>query len=641
LNKLPFWGWGLLPMKKLLFLFFINISLFAQHNIIPAPVSFESKSSMFMMDNRTSVDVIDDNADAKKIAELFINTLSTGGQKLAFKKIATPSQQDKVIYFEINKTPNPAIGNEGYVLDVSETSIRFSANQPAGLFYAMQTFRQLLPAQSERKDFGMMFFPIMACKITDYPRFGWRGLMLDVSRNFFTKDEVKLYIDAMARYKFNILHFHLTDDNGWRIEIKSLPKLTSVGAWRVQRIGHFGEREEPKVGEPTPNGGFYTHEDIKELVSYAAERQISIVPEIDVPGHSMAALAAYPELSCKKEPKMVNPGTRFAEWYGNGKFKMNIENTLNPSDEKVYDFLDKVFTEVAVLFPHPYIHVGGDEAYHGYWEADKDCLALMKKNNLKDGHELQSYFMKRVEAIVNKKGKKMIGWDEILEGGISKSATVMSWRGTKGGIEAAKAGNNVVMTPNVFAYIDFTQGDHTVETPIYRDLFLNTAYQFEPVPEGIDTKYILGGQANLWTEQIPTLRHAFYMTYPRAFATSESLWSPKEKKNWDNFVARTESHITRFDAAEWSIAKTIYEPIIKTKKEGDKLMCTITNEISGLDVYYTMDNTFPDKFTAKNDGKTFEIPTGNVTLRAISYRNGQPIGRMLQISREQLLKRAK
>ncbi len=628
-------------MKKLLFLLLINIPLFAQHSIIPAPVSYESKASMFMFDSRTSVDVIDDNVDAKKIAELFVNTLQMNNQKLAFKKVPTPSQQDKVIYFEINKTPNASLGNEGYTVEVNENEVRLSANQPAGLFYAIQTFRQLLTPQFERKDFGMMMSPIMGCKITDYPRFGWRGLMLDVSRHFFTKEEVKQYIDVMARYKFNTMHWHLTDDNGWRIEIKSLPKLTEVGAWRVQRYGHFGERENPKDGEPTTYGGFYTQDDIKEIVRFAADRSITIVPEIDIPGHSMAALAAYPELSCKKEPKKVNPGTAFAEWFGNGKFKMKIENTLNPADEKVYEFLDKVFTEVAALFPNQYIHVGGDECYQGYWEEDKACQALMKKNNLKDGHELQSYFMKRVEAIVNKKGKKMMGWDEILEGGVSKTAAVMAWRGTKGGIEAAKLGNMVVMSPTTYCYIDYTQGDPSIETAIYASLNLKKSYEFEPAPPEVDSKYILGGQANLWSEQIPTIRHAFYMTYPRAFATAESVWSPKENKNWDNFVVRTENHIARFEATETSIAKTLYEPIIKITKDGDKLMCTISSEIGGLDVHYTMDNTIPDKYTTKSDGKTFEIPKGDITLRAISYRNGQPIGRLLVVTNEELIKRSK
>jgi hexosaminidase len=232
----------------------------------------------------------------------------------------------------------------------------------------------------------------------------------------------------------------------------------------------------------------------------------------------MAALAAYPELSTRKEPKTVNPGAKFAEWYGDGKFEMLIENTLNPADEKVYEFLDKVFTEIAALFPGEFIHMGGDECYHGYWEKDVEVQKFMKKHQIKDSHELQSYFVKRTEKIINSKGKKMIGWDEILEGGLAEGAAVMSWRGMKGGIEAAKMGHEVVMSPTTFAYLDYTQGDHSVENPIYADLSLEKAYSFEPVPEGIDAKLILGGQGNLWTEVIPDLQFAFYMTYPRAFA---------------------------------------------------------------------------------------------------------------------------
>lgn len=627
-------------MKKILFLFLLSTQLFAQHNIIPAPVSYESKPDIFMFDGRVGIDVLSEDAEVKRIAQVFVSSMSTQTMKLELKKIANPSQTEKAIYFELNKTPDNSIGNEGYVLEVTPTSIKFSANKPAGLFYAIQTFRQLLPPQAESKEFSMPIYPISCCKIVDYPRFGWRGLMLDVSRHFFTKDEVKQYIDLMSRYKFNTLHWHLTDDEGWRLEIISLPKLTEVGAWRVPRYGKFGDREQPKAGEKATYGGFYTQEDVKEVIKYATERNITIIPEIDVPGHSMAALAAYPELSCKKEPKFVSPGMKFAEWFGNGQFKMLIENTLNPSDEKVYEFLDKVFGEVAMLFPAKYIHVGGDECYHGYWEADKGCQALMKKNNLKDTHALQSYFMKRVEKIVSSKGKKMIGWDEILDGGLADGAAVMSWRGMKGGIEAAKQGHEVVMTPTTYCYIDYTQGDPSIETPIYADLSLKKAYEFEPVPDGVDAKFILGGQANLWTEQIATLRHANYMTYPRAFATIESVWSPKEKKNWSNFTTRVENHFARFDAAELSISKAIYDPIVTTKKEGDKLICTISSDLGGVDFYYTIDNSFPDKFTPKYTAP-IEIPTGDVVLRVVAYQNGRQIGRPLAIPREQLVKRAK
>lgn len=628
-------------MKKLLLLVVLFTGkVFAQNNIIPAPVSYQNSGSMFMLDNRVSIDVRTENAEVQQIAKLFACVISKNNTSLPFKKVETPSSTDKSIVFILNQTPDAKLKDEGYELEVTENSIRLQANKPAGLFNATQTLRQLFPAEMEAKDNMSMGFGIVTgCKITDYPRFAWRGLMLDVSRHFYTKNEVKEYIDMMARYKFNTLHWHLTDDNGWRIEIKSLPKLTEVGAWRVQRYGRFNDRENPKEGEPATYGGFYTQDEIKEIVKFAQDRNVTIVPEVDVPGHSMAALAAYPELACDKAKKYVNPGTAFSEWFADGTFKMLIDNTLNPSDENVYGFLDKVFTEVAALFPNKYIHVGGDECYHGYWEQDPNCQALMKKKNLKDGHELQAYFMKRVAEIVAKKGKKMIGWDEILEGGLADGAAVMSWRGMKGGIEAAKQGHDVVMSPTTFAYLDYTQGDPSVEFPIYASLSLKKTYQFEPVPDGVDEKYILGGQANLWTEQIPTIRHAFYMTYPRAFATSESVWSPKESKNWDSFVGRVESHFHRFDVAEQSICKAIYDPIVKTKKDGDKLLCDLSSDIQGVELYYTTDNTFPDKYTPKFSS-TFEIPTGDVTLKVAAYRNGRPIGRVLSIKRDDLIKRA-
>ena len=633
-------------MKKILFLLLTSLTTLAQNNIIPAPVSYEVSTtggmSMFMLDSRTSIDVTDNNPDAKKIAENFLSSLGfMGGQKPIFKKVEKPTTQDKAIIFTINKTPNNQLGNEGYTLEVTGETIKMTANKPAGLFYAIQTLRQMMPPQTENREFSMGMFPIMGCKITDYPRFGWRGLMLDVSRHFFTKEEVKNYIDLMSRYKLNTLHWHLSDDNGWRIEIKSLPKLTEIGAWRVVRNGGFGNRDDVKEGEPATYGGFYTQEDVKEIVAYANERNVTIVPEIDVPGHSMAVLAAYPELSTKKDLKRyVNPGTNFADWFPNGTFKMKIENTLNPSDEKVYEFLDKVFTEIAPLFPNKYIHMGGDECYHGYWEEDAGCQAFMKKNNLKDVHELQSYFVKRVEKIINKKGKVMIGWDEILEGGLAPNATVMSWRGMKGGIEAAKQKHDVVMSPSTFAYLDYMQGDPSIEKPIYASLSLKKTYSFEPVPDSTDAKYILGGQGNLWTEQVQNYRHALYMTYPRAFAIAEATWSPKEKKDWDGFIARTESRFQRFDVANLKISKAVYDAIVTTKKDGEKLICEMSNDLKGVDIFYTTDDSFPDKFSPKYTSP-IEIPVGPVTLKVITYRNGQPLGRMLSIPRVDLEKRVK
>ena len=611
-------------MKKLL-LIILFLPLFSvSQSIIPIPVNYEQTSDMFMLDNQVSIDVRTENGEVKRMVEQFAQIASRSGTKMKFKSVANPSQQDKVIIFDLNKSPDNQLGEEGYTLEVKNESVQILANKPAGIFNGIQTLRQLLPADYERKDMAMGIGMLMGCKITDYPRFQWRGLMLDVSRHFFTVEEVKEYIDMMARYKFNTLHWHLTDDNGWRIEIKSLPKLTEVGAWRVERFGKFGDRKDPQPDESATYGGFYTQEDIKEIVEYATDRNVSIMPEIDVPGHSMAMLAAYPELSVDGGKRYVNPGTKFAEWYAGGTFKMLIDNTLDPSNEKVYETLDKVFTEVAALFPHEYIHIGGDEAYHGYWEADKVNQKLMKKE---------------VGEIIKSKGKKVMGWDEMLEGGLSDGDAIMSWRGIEGGIEAAKLGHPVVMTPKLFTYLDYTQGDHTVEFPIYSDLSLKTAYSFEPIPEGIDGSLILGGQGNLWTEHIPTIRYAFYMTYPRSFALAETFWSPKEKKDWSSFVSRTEQHFSRFDAYESAISKAIYDPIVKTKKEDGKLVVTITSDLPNIELYYTINNTFPDKYTSKYT-EPIIIPEGDVTLKAVTYRNGRLIGRMLSIPLEELEKRA-
>ena len=544
-------------MKKLILfvLLFALTRVYGQDaaiQLIPQPVEIQQSSGSYLLTNVSSIGF--NNQDGRKIAEMLAQKLNdpTG--------FSIKAQQNNVaeIQFNLNKTPVTQLGKEGYTLVSTPKGVVITANEPAGLFYGMQTLLQLLPKEIESKTAIKMNWTIPAVKITDYPRFGWRGIMLDVSRNFFSKKDVETYIDQISRFKYNTFHWHLSDDNGWRIEIKSLPKLTEVGAWRVPRSGHFGERAKPMPDEKATVGGFYTQDDIKEVIRYAQERNVTIVPEIDIPGHSMAAIAAYPELSCTKDPGIkVNPGSSFSEWYKDGTFKMMIDNSLNPSDEKVYEFLDKVFTEIAALFPNPYIHVGGDECYKGFWAKDAGCQALMKKMNMTRPEELQAYFMKRVEVILKAKGKKLIGWDEILEGGIGPDATVMSWRGIKGGIEAAKMGHYVVMTPTTFAYLDYQQGESTIEPPIYAGLRLQKCYSFEPVPEGVEAKYILGGQGNLWTEQVASLRHAEYMTWPRGWALAEDYWSPKESKNWAGFVQRVEKH---FDSAD--IAGIIYSPAI-------------------------------------------------------------------------------
>lgn len=607
------------------------------HNLIPEPVKISTSKGQFSL--KSSTTILIQQEEARTTAELLAVRLNKAtGWNFTVKK---GSHQPNAISFSLHKNPVEELGKEGYNLEVDANGAKVTANQTGGLFYGMQSILQLLPTEIESNTAVKKDWTIPFVKITDYPRFTWRGIMFDVSRHFFTKDEVKRFIDVMARLKYNTFHWHLTDDNGWRIEIKSLPKLTEVGAWRVPRIGKFNQLDAPKDGEAATDGGFYTQEDIKEVIKYASDRNVTIVPEIDVPGHSMAAIAAYPELSCSKDPKTkVNPGSKFAEWYGNGKFKMLTDNTLNPSDEKVYEFLDKVFTEVAALFPNPYIHVGGDECYKGFWEADANCQALMQKENMKHVEELQGYFMKRVEKILKTKGKKLLGWDEILEGGIAPEATVMSWRGIEGGIEAAKLGHNVVMTPSPYVYIDFMQSDRTLEPPIYATLRLKKCYDFEPIPEGVDSKFILGGQANLWTEGIPTLAYAEYMTYPRCWALSEVYWSPKEKKNWEKFVTKMENHFDRADLAGINYARSAYDAAIKPSMKDGKLIVELEAEIPNLTIHYSIDDTVPSKFSPVCKDP-IQIPEGPITLRVNTYRNGKPIGRMITLSREELVKRSK
>jgi hexosaminidase len=602
--------------------------------LIPQPVEVKESSGFCELTKDLVIGF--DTPDGRPIAEMLARKIHgpTG--------FVVTVQEGKTgdIQLRGNQRAQVQIGNEGYTLDVSVKGVVITANQPAGLFYGSQTLLQLLPGEIESTLPVKTRWLIPAISIVDYPRFTWRGILLDVSRHFFSKEEVKMYIDRMAKFKYNTFHWHLTDDEGWRIEIKAFPKLTGVGAWRVPRAGHFGDRAAPRPGEAATDGGFYTQDDIKEVIAYARERFVTIVPEIDVPGHSMAALAAYPELSCNKDTNTrVNPGAHFAEWYGNGTFKMLIENTLNPSDEKVYAFLEKVFGEVAALFPGPYVHVGGDECYKGYWAQDPGCKVLMKQLNIRHVEDLQGYFMGRVDKILKARGKKLIGWDEILEGGISPDATVMSWRGVAGGIQAAELGHSVVMTPSTHVYLDYNQGEPTVDPPVYANLRVKKSYGFEPVPDGVEARYILGGQANLWTEQIPTLRHAEYMTYPRAWALAEVYWSPKEKRNWDSFARRMEGQFGRSDIAGVNYSRAVYDAIVRTNVRDGVLMVEMETELPDIDVFYTIDDTMPDHRCSRYV-RPVELPGGPVTLRVITCRHGKPVGHLITLQREELEKRA-
>ena len=611
-------------------------------SLIPVPANLTVNAGQFTLPNNIVIEAPDQPALEPVVNDLRVHLAKPTGFSVT---VAKPSRAEATIRLVLNKTAEPTLGGEGYYLSVTPASVVIRANQPAGLFYGVQTFLQLLPAAIESKTIvSAVPWKAPCVTVTDYPRFGWRGLMLDVSRHFFTKQEVKDFIDEMVKYKFNLLHMHLTDDEGWRVEIKGLPNLTKTGAWSAKRVGTFGTFPDPAPDEPRTYGGFYTADDIREIVRYAKDRFVNILPEVDVPGHSLAAIVSYPELSCTPgaDQYHVRSGEKIMNWYGGGRFDAIYDNTLCPANERVYPFLDTVFTTIAALFPFGYIHVGGDECAKNFWEKSDAVKQLMAKEHLKNMEEVQSYFEKRVEKIVESKGKKVIGWDEILEGGLAPNAAVMSWRGIKGGIAAAKMGHQVVMSPTTFFYIDYMQGDASIEPPVYATLRLNTTYSYEPIPDSVDPRLIIGGQANLWTEQVYNTRHMQYMLWPRSLAVAECLWSPKEKKNWDDFETRVEGQFPRMDVEQVKYARSMFDAIVTAKKDytaNDSITVDLSTEVSGLDIYYSFDNSNPDNFYPKYTG-TLAIPKDASWLKVITYRNGQPIGRQLDIPVIDLQRRA-
>jgi hexosaminidase len=626
-------------MKKYFLLFSICMYLISCSNsensdgssaemaIIPLPASMKLNAGHFVINSKTVIYY--KNADLLKNAEYLSSQLAdVTGFSLKIKE-----GFGKGINLLIPDAEEKLLGDEGYNMHINHGTVDIIANTPGGIFYAAQTLLQMLPPPKKLSSLsGKKEWKIRCADIEDMPRFKWRGILLDVSRHFFTTEEVKRLIDQMAMYKFNLLHLHLTDDQGWRIEIKKLPELTKKGAWRVPRTGLWWDRESPKKGEEATYGGFYTHEEIKDLVAYAAEHHVDILPEIEAPGHSLAAIASYPFLSSTGLKYEVNPGSKF---YGID------DNSLCAGKESTFEFLNTVFTEVAELFPFEYIHIGGDECYKGFWKKCPDCQKVMRDNGLKDENELQSYFIRRLETMLEEKGKKLIGWDEILEGGLAPKATVMSWRGMEGGIAAAKENHHVVMSPNSYAYLDLYQGDPAIEPPTYSMLRFSKVYEFEPVPEGIDPEYILGGQGNLWTESVPTFRHAEYMLWPRSFALSEILWSPKEARDWTDFVSRTEAHLDRLSHYDINYALSFYDPIITPLRNSQgEMEIELDTEIEGLDIYYSFNNTYPDHHSPLYKmSEKLAIPKDADTFRVITYREGKPAGRLITVPLDDLKKR--
>jgi hexosaminidase len=620
-------------MKKITLLvagLFRLVCVFSQDSIsiIPEPVKLIKSQGHFILPSVVRISA-DENPELKTALADLNDRLSipTGYQ------VDMTNSGSAVIRINLNKTTNAELGNEGYQLSVTPKKVTITANKPAGIFYGVQSFLQLLPPEIEMntRTTGITW-SVPCVSITDYPRFGWRGLMLDVSRHFFTKEEVKKYMDQMARYKYNVLHLHLSDDQGWRIEIKSLPQLTSVGAWRVKRSGLWYEFLPALANEKASDGGFYTQEDMREMIRYAKDRNITILPEIDVPAHSLALIASFQNLSCTQLPYSVNAGFRSP---------VRDDNALCIGNDSVFTVLDKIFTELAALFPCEYIHVGGDEAYKGFWADCPKCQKRMKDENLKNVDELQSYFVKRMEAMLKSKGKKLIGWDEIMQGGLAPEATVMSWRGMKGGIDAAKTNHHVVMTPWDYCYLDLYQGETSVEPPTYGICRLTDSYTYDPVPDSVDEKLILGGQGNLWTERVPNFRHVEYMTWPRGLALAEVYWSPKASRNWDHFTGKMEAQFLRLDAAGIKYALSAYNVTytpVKTK-DSRTFSVKLSTEINGLDIYYTFDGTNPDPYYPKYTGELINFPVGATQITANSFRNGKQVGKQVTVKKDELAAR--
>ena len=582
--------------------------------IVPLPLEMSKGDGVFHFNNQT-VFFVENEEQAEIVKQLADRISRSTGWSVTIND-GQPDHKNVVTFSTV-----PGMSDEAYKLNITSDRIEVSATGSAGFFYAIQTLRQLLPVEIEIGDGTLSSCDVPAVLIEDKPRFKWRGYMLDVARHFFTKDEVMKLIDDLAFYKINILHLHLTDDQGWRVQIDKYPKLTEVGAWRVNREDlHWNSRPEQMPGEKATYGGFYTKSDISEIVDYAKKHYIQVIPEIEMPAHVTSALAAYPQLSCTGGPFTVLPG---GVW--------PITDICCAGKEHTFEFLENVLSEIMEMFPSQYIHIGGDEANKKEWEKCLKCQERIKDEGLKDEGELQSYFIKRIEKFINSKGKVLIGWDEILEGGLAPQATVMSWRGFEGGIEAARQGHDVVMTPTQFCYFDYYQGPADQEPlAIGGYLPLSKVYAFEPEPNELseeESKHIMGGQANLWTEYVPDFDHLQYMTFPRVAAMAEVDWTSKDKKDWNDFMVRMKDHWKRYEAMCIHYSKSAFLVQIESAVDTVNQMINVRmfTEASQGEIHYTTDGSEPSSEAAVYT-KPIEI-NKSMTIRAQVFFNSSPLGK--------------
>ena len=509
-------------------LFYLGFSSNSDSKIIPAPDKQIFLDGFFKLNDNTTINYPKEFKNSVNFLSSYLNQ-----GKTQYLSIKNKNASKNFVQFLLDEKIS---NDEAYKIEIKKNGITITSRDNKGAFYAIQTLRQLIPASFEDKTYPNTEISIKCQIIEDSPRFKYRGMHLDVGRHLFSVEFIKKYIDALAMLKFNTFHWHLTEDQGWRIEIKKYPKLNTIAAYRDSTLaGHYTDR--PRKYNKIKYGGYYTQEQVKDIVNYALEREITIIPEIEMPGHSKAAIAAYPYLSCEEKP--VNVATLWG-----------VFDDIYCSKEETFKFLEDVIDEVVDLFPGKYIHIGGDEAPKKRWEKCKNCQSVIKRESLKDEHELQNYFISRMEKYINSKGKKIIGWDEILEGGLAPNATVMSWRGISGGIKAANMKHDVIMTPNATCYLDHYQSkDKNEPLAIGGYTPLEEIYNYEPIPEELDSessKYIIGAQGNVWTEYMSTSEYVEYMVFPRIFALSEVVWS-KNKSNFEEFTSRVISFFDRLD----------------------------------------------------------------------------------------------
>ena len=596
-----------------------------RYPLIPLPRSIQAGPGRFQLDQATRIVLSEPaNAELRALVELLVVPLrSASGLPLPIDPDAHDDVANSML-FRLTRGGD-SVQSESYHLVVTEHGAALSAHTSAGLFRGMQTLRQLLPPEVERparaQPLSLVHWSLPAVTIEDAPRFGYRGVLLDVARWYYPPEFIKKVIDLLALYKFNALHLHLTDDQGWRLEIKKYPLLTQIGAWRKETI--LGQHFDPYVGDGVPHGGFYTQEQIRDLVTYAAARYVTIIPEIEMPGHAGAALAAYPELSCSGGPFQVS-----STW--------GMHQDIFCPSERTFGFLEDVLLEVMQLFPSSYIHIGGDEVPKDQWKVSPIAQEVIRREGLANEAELQSYFIRRIEAFLLAHGRRLIGWDEILEGGLAPEATVMSWRGMAGGIDASRQGHDVIMTPADHAYLDYYQGDPAGEPlAIGGFLPLDTVYAFEPVPRELapdEAAHVLGGQGSLWGEYIPTAAHAEYMLLPRLLALAEVLWSPRETRSLDRFHARLPVHFARLDAL--GVEYRVPEPKglgWDSLQLEDRFRVTLQPSVAGGVIRFTTDNSEPTSSSAVYPGP-FELRVTPSTV-TVSARTFLPNGHASPVAR--------